>query len=305
MMPYRWTNAGVRVQNMVQLGLTGTLFLACSASVYCHLENGGVLLLHDAAYGTVPFGVGFPNIKSMLDKHRFRPGMQVICHEDKVSIPEAEFFTASGFIQPDSSCVLDRIDPTVLSMGIETAKRQGWLHGSKNGLGELLWYLDDIFLPYEISLPTSLNLFSRYAFPAIRNLSIALLEDMRVENPAGKLLGLGPGLTPSGDDLLTGLLAAMHFAGDRGWPLPKGYEALRSWILQAGKLLESPVSMAYLQAAANGDAFTLLDNSFKALFYGDGTDAIDRLLAVGSSSGTDMLLGMLVAGKILLESINN
>lgn len=103
------------------------------------------------------------------------------------------------------------------------------------------------------------------------------------------LLGLGPGLTPSGDDYLGGILVALTVAGefrlrDRLW---QGLEPLLS--LRTGE-----ISRAHLAAAAEGFGSAALHDLLRAILTGatDATSAgIARMAAIGHTSGWDALAG--------------
>jgi hypothetical protein len=109
------------------------------------------------------------------------------------------------------------------------------------------------------------------------------------------LIGLGPGLTPSGDDFLGGALVALHAFGkaDRAG-------ALGDWLLPLCADATHPVSVAHLAAAAHGEGGEALHACLCALADGrDIADALDALAAVGHTSGWDALAGaMAVAGAI-------
>jgi Protein of unknown function (DUF2877) len=111
------------------------------------------------------------------------------------------------------------------------------------------------------------------------------------------LIGCGPGLTPSGDDLIVGFLAGLwSTAGD-----DPGQRAFRSALcaaVVAAARATSDISRAYLTHAARGRFAEPL--ATLATLIGDGaTDGeIERLTAaalrVGHSSGGDGVLGLLL-----------
>ncbi|GAA1024695.1 MULTISPECIES: DUF2877 domain-containing protein [Amycolatopsis] len=110
------------------------------------------------------------------------------------------------------------------------------------------------------------------------------------------LVGLGPGLTPAGDDFLTGLALVAAQPGSRATSFPRltGKILARTTLLSAVTLCE----------AANGRAReSLLDLLRRLLEPGGGTglaDAVARVAAIGHTSGTDLLSG--VAAGLHLES---
>jgi hypothetical protein len=104
------------------------------------------------------------------------------------------------------------------------------------------------------------------------------------------LLGLGPGLTPSGDDLLGGALLALHAIGrpDAAHDL---YGALRA----KARAATCCASQALLAAAAEGQAFEPLHTLAIALLRRRPIGrALHALARVGHSSGWDALAGVVL-----------
>lgn len=108
-----------------------------------------------------------------------------------------------------------------------------------------------------------------------------------------RLVGLGPGLTPSGDDLLCGLLGALAAAGDTR------FENVRRCVMQHLDRTTS-ASQDYLTQACTPWWTGLLHDFFAAIAepHGDVAGAFRRLAARGHSSGIDQAAG-LVAGLAL------
>src|SRR5215470_4085255 len=74
------------------------------------------------------------------------------------------------------------------------------------------------------------------------------------------LVGLGPGLTPSGDDLLCGALVALYAIGEA-----EAARALYAAISGAAHRATSPLSAAFLRAAAEGQSSEPLHDTIIAL----------------------------------------
>lgn len=112
------------------------------------------------------------------------------------------------------------------------------------------------------------------------------------------LVGLGLGLTPSGDDFLTGCLATLWYSLGPG---DSRVERLRKEI--ALRLERTTfISAQMLQAACEGRFRASLQKLVAQVFRDDGRElqrALDALLAVGASSGRDMAAGVLAACRIL------
>lgn len=111
---------------------------------------------------------------------------------------------------------------------------------------------------------------------------------------AQSLLGLGPGLTPSGDDLLAGLLAALWAVT---WPEPSAVPGLRTvlaaFVREAAPRATHPVSAVFLTHAAEGLFAEHVRDVLLTLDAPAGLPAAAaRLLAFGASSGADTLSGL-------------
>lgn len=105
------------------------------------------------------------------------------------------------------------------------------------------------------------------------------------------LIGLGEGLTPSGDDFLCGVLAAGRLCGGRAARLS---EILKSKIL--GRLDQTnDISAAFLKCACDG----LFGQAVIELQEKVGVEHSSRsFAAIGHSSGADTLSGILYAARL-------
>jgi hypothetical protein len=131
------------------------------------------------------------------------------------------------------------------------------------------------------------NALSIHARPAIEALGAWLAGTMLSKDAEG-LIGLGPGLTPSGDDYLGGVLIALRAVG-------RATQADELWRWLAPRLPEhtSAISAAHLAAASSGEAHEALHACLETLAGGDGDweDLLARIASVGHCSGWDGLAG--------------
>jgi hypothetical protein len=103
------------------------------------------------------------------------------------------------------------------------------------------------------------------------------------------LIGLGPGLTPSGDDYLGGILLALSLTGEttlchRLWRALQPLFAERT----------TDISRAHLAAAAEGFGNAALHDLLTAIIAGRAdalSGAIQNATAVGHTSGWDAVAG--------------
>lgn len=116
------------------------------------------------------------------------------------------------------------------------------------------------------------------------------------EAAALRLLGLGHGLTPSGDDFLGALLFTLRHAPVRAWQARM--PGLHSRLAAAASEATNPISAALLHDMMAGSSYRALHDLLDALHRGQPetvSDTVHSLLAVGASSGADLLAGVLLA----------
>ena len=115
----------------------------------------------------------------------------------------------------------------------------------------------------------------------------------RIQNMARFLCGRGIGLTPTGDDILAGWMAA-------GWllygPAP-GFLAACRQILEVARQQTHLLSQSWLRYAAQGNVALPIRTLLAALTCDDESQlliATQAVLALGATSGHDVIQGMLL-----------
>jgi hypothetical protein len=123
---------------------------------------------------------------------------------------------------------------------------------------------------------------------------------------AAGLTGLGPGLTPTGDDLLVGLAAMLRRLVGGGLVEPRSAVAFETTLAGLPAEGTTPAARALLEAASRG-AFPVVLADFVEAFGGadSGPDRLrlfaERLAAIGAHSGSDLLAGALALATALVE----
>lgn len=137
----------------------------------------------------------------------------------------------------------------------------------------------------------------RAATKPLQELGKAAIHWLRDGHPGitgsvNRLIGLGPGLTPSGDDLIAGLLIAAHYLGRRD-----AASALWHDVQAEAKSQTNAISLAHLSAAGQGVGAA----PFHALLAASienrtaqMTEALDAVAEIGHSSGFDAVAGLLI-----------
>lgn len=121
----------------------------------------------------------------------------------------------------------------------------------------------------------------------------------RVRRAVDAMLGLGPGLTPAGDDVIAGLLLAVHHLGE---PRHPAMAALRAYVLAAAPGRTTGVSAALIGQAAQGYSAPQAIAVLSALGTGVGLrGALNALLLVGHTSGGDLAHGIAAGAQLALS----
>lgn len=113
------------------------------------------------------------------------------------------------------------------------------------------------------------------------------------------LVGLGPGLTPSGDDFLVGLFTILNVKGSAGFSLRPFCDEVVNQV----KPFTNEISYMALKKAATGEVRESIVHLVEALFNEDDNElmlALKEVLMIGSSSGTDITLGILAGLELNL-----
>jgi len=160
--------------------------------------------------------------------------------------------------------------------------------------------------PLLLGQPAAETPLSLMALPMLRLLAQASwLQDIAgVEEAARRLAGLGPGLTPAGDDALAGFAAVMKLLSPQLSVDSASRDHIAVAIASVARPRTTALSAVLLAHAARGEvaeqvgdfllSLALPVEASKAVLH-----AADRVLAFGSSSGGDTLLGMLLGLRAL------
>jgi len=176
--------------------------------------------------------------------------------------------------------------------------RPNWerLHELKDSIADLPIHLPARSLP--VGLSTHHSLFPIHLLPSLSS-SLTHADLPTAKQTASKLAGLGPGLTPSGDDILMGALYA-------AWIIhpPEVASVLGSEVAETASALTTSLSAAWLRSAGRGEAGHLWHQLFDAMLTGENIPSkINNILAVGHTSGADALTGFMGVWTCWVESM--
>lgn len=126
---------------------------------------------------------------------------------------------------------------------------------------------------------------------------ISLNDDFLIAEGVHGFLGLGPGLTPSGDDFLVGFLCGITFLSTERCRAAS--TKLAQCLAQDAPLLTTALSAEYIRYAANGSYHAYLLKLLNALVHGSVQQTLEAgkwILSLGHYSGNDLLLGFVYGG---------
>jgi len=199
---------------------------------------------------------------------------------------------------------LEVLDEAELSRSIKEVEDAASEWASTEGFGPLISHREGLIANDLRSVPSDGPMISKAA-RGIASLFKAVKErdPIGIDRSVTGLVGLGPGLTPSGDDFLTGFLASLIF-GARGFPLRFSFPigSLRESVLRA-RASTTLVSQEFLLHAVEGDVAGPVNDLIAALF--DGSPQLRPLthevVDMGETSGCDIALGVIVGASLFIE----
>ncbi|KAB3532090.1 DUF2877 domain-containing protein [Alkaliphilus serpentinus] len=155
-----------------------------------------------------------------------------------------------------------------------------------------------------------INHYSSYILPRMLKLINAIKDGKEKEiiHTSKEIIGFGPGLTPSADDFVAGLMISMIYSAIYSNVDIKPLVSNFARMVEEWKLRTTIVSSEMLRHAAKGegseDVKVLMMGMFSLGATEDFEKAILRVINHGSTSGSDMASGLYV-GCVLFFNIHN
>lgn len=260
---------------------------AFSKGIYLQTPEGRLILLHDREIGLIPFGIAVSGfVRGVIAEMALRPGMEGAFDNGRLTFLQCPVVIA---LREEPVPGVSPLIPAAQERKQRMALWESRL--IEQGNSAVLPLLNDALED---------NPFTSIARGPLDALCHALCAGQQAQIHAAllELIGLGIGLTPSLDDFLDGLMYTLCFS-QRNWgqTLPgTGYLAGAVQSLAGSRT--NPYSAAYLVSAAAGERFSVLED------FLDGQDFLsdaagENLLKIGSSSGADMMCGMILALRLL------
>jgi hypothetical protein len=158
-------------------------------------------------------------------------------------------------------------------------------------LGDVLSIGLDAVSLWQPSMPSTRNEIPEIKIPkAIAQQAGAFLDWLAGRGePDDELMGLGPGLTPAGDDFVGGAMIALRCFGDAALA-----DRIAAWALPLARTNTNRISRAHLECAAAGEGHEALHD----LLCSFEEKHLERLARIGHTSGLDAAAGALLALKV-------
>jgi len=191
------------------------------------------------------------------------------------------------------------INPDEVAFNLRILRDVIYTFPGREGLVPLL---EDVDLrgPMKVFLEPRGESVAERARPHIEQLMWGLYSGdlAAVSEKAGAILGLGPGLTPSCDDFLAGLLMSLCFAGkafSTDGSAARFFTKVGNEIFRLSKVKTTTYSRGLLDDARRGEGPLAATGLIVSLVAGGPEDtaaSAKKLLAMGATTGADMAVGI-------------
>ncbi|MBR4058902.1 MAG: DUF2877 domain-containing protein [Lachnospiraceae bacterium] len=274
------------IREILKCGMTGEVIMVNSSGIYLRFEEQ-IVFLCDITWGLVPIGIAVDGFKKMAKQLCLEEGQSVTFRDNTLIFPKGTVQLQMEEIIPEKECLRQPEKRYIKQAAMEVAALQ-----KERGISMLV---EPLVLGKKTNTVIQLNPYCAKAYPYLVKLMNALSHaEGEISYCVDKMLGLGTGLTPSADDVMLGMLYVFR-------KFPQKYSqsvcSFKENILELCDSHTNQVSSAYLKAIIQGAYFERMEQVWNGLCGMEPLD-ISKLTQVGSNSGTEMLLGMLVALRI-------
>ncbi len=276
---------------------SGTVHSVFRQACNIRIEPYRLLTLLPPEKDNVPHGIRLNTPSQLVFLELFRVGQPVACRGGILRIDRPEFSVDLRTARPW------HIDLKGLHIDLRRCDHaQAWAMAwsklnSSHRRSDLSGIMEGFSPPDGPPAPSEvLRQQSAHAVPVL----LQATRDFQFEDAGTsirRLIGLGPGLTPSGDDFLVGYLAGLWCTVESNPSRMRFLTALGSELSDAAQNTNE-ISRAYLLSAAKGHVSepiaTLAQQLNQANNMSSVTAATQAALQVGHTSGADGVLGLLL-----------
>ena len=245
-------------------------------------EDGELLTLAHARAGNAPTTILLAGSRAPDLRGLFRNGVTVACNDRVLHAPGVQVQFGSAIVwRPRARRIA--LAPAVLAQRLQWAER--YLAEHRSALASAVSGGHPAFAPV-INAVRQLD----------RDAAVVALQ---------RVIGLGEGLTPAGDDFVVGLLAGLD-----ALPMNEAQRALRAAlgaVVTDFTYRTTDISAQFLRLASRGHYAQTLDDLRDVLFCEHRArlvrPVLERVLQIGATSGADTLAGLLAALQTWLANM--
>ncbi len=298
----RATSVGESARARLAQGAEGSVVGAFDRAVNIALSRGLVCLVtQEAGRGPLNIAVKLPSGVRTISCLGLRIGDRVRIRRSNLELGEhcRIFLGSADTYSPSLKLKLEILGEDRLASNLETMRSTALRRGRKKGLGGLMALVS----PRREECPTGrLNIFASAALPSVVRLERAYHSEnvSELTEAVRGLIGLGPGLTPSSDDMLAGLVLACALCSEYLGHSRRAARFVAEATVAEARGKTTTLSEEYLRQAAAGRGNEPVMKLCEALLTGSRASVerwTVRLLALGDTSGTDAVLGILLGIK--------
>lgn len=302
--------AGNVAREALRRNMRGEVLSNHATGLYCRMLDGTVLLVHDETFGLIPFGLGCPPLDgNTRDWKTMRPGTPVLVHPEGIGLTVKNMLLLCQTAKaPETDFPWKATFPRGirLRLGMEEAAQLLDDPASQGIAATYMLRREDFFTWREPGIPLD-DMWDKAVWAPLQRLMLFCLEggDADPEALVAALIGLGQGLTPLADDVLTGLLATAFVLRQPfpSVPLLRVTSQIAPAVLRKMREATTLQSIAFLHSAALGERFGMLDGFIAAIYNNDAPErarVLAHVMDVGHSSGSGLVLGVLFGVKLAL-----
>ena len=268
------------------------------------LLGGRLLTLHARGTPCAPNGLMLALRTNQKPLAGLQPGMVCLVERGVITIPAANLrldLQQSQPWNPRPQLAPGACPPKCLQQNLALLEAYLSAHASPDGLAGLACFSSETSAEKAGAGSRLLHV----AWSAAQHLldGIAQQRLSLARQGVSALMGLGPGLTPSGDDVLTGLIAAaLVLGGAVGQPVTF-YQRLSAEALAIAYSRTNKLSITWSEYAGRGEVAEHLGRLFKALIQSNTSlleQAAQEVLSSGATSGGDIVAGIILGGRCLI-----
>lgn len=261
----------------------GSIAAVFQRSILCTAPDRRLLHLHSGPQLVSPFSLRIQgDLATVRHEGRLAQGMPVRMIGSAIEIGEHVHLRLDEITSYQSPRhMLAQIEPEAVRIAWQVLKTHGRPGGFERGPG-------------------------MHALVIMIQQALANGDDAQMLEAARGLIGLGPGLTPSGDDFLVGCLRGLWLTLQNERARHQRFDCWRTALLPDLDACTTRVSAEFIRYALHGAFAEVLDQAALSLLIPSHPQmvqsAIGRLLTQGETSGTDTALGLLRCLETLLST---